>query len=129
MKKLKTKYPQGAEKQLIYACCKRVVPEGKLPIDAGAVVVNVHTALSVFEAVFENKPSYERVMTVSGRAVAHPKNIWVKTGTLFRDVADFCGRGRYRRGEHRGGRPDDGGKRVFPQSVHGQILVVPFVSG
>ena len=51
----------------------------------------MHTALSVFEAVFENKPSYERVMTVSGRAVAHPKNIWVKTGTLFRDVADFCG--------------------------------------
>lgn len=91
VKKLKTKYPQGAEKQLIYACCGRVVPEGKLPIDAGAVVVNVHTALSIYDAVFENKPCYERVMTVSGKAVAHPKNIWVRTGTLFHDIADFCG--------------------------------------
>lgn len=91
VKKLKTKYPQGAEKQLIYACCKRTVPEGKLPIDAGAVVINVHTALSIYDAVFENKPCYERVMTVSGRAVSNPKNIWVKTGTLFRDIANYCG--------------------------------------
>ena len=91
VKTLKTKYPQGAEKQLVYACCRRVIPEGKLPIDAGAVVINVHTALSIYEAVFENKPCYERIMTVSGRAVARPKNIRVRTGTLFRDIAEFCG--------------------------------------
>lgn len=90
VKKLKTKYPQGAEKQLIYACTKKVVPEGKLPIDAGAVVVNVHTALAVYNAVYENKPCYERVMTVAGNCVKNPKNIWVKTGTLFRTVAEFC---------------------------------------
>ena len=88
---LKTKYPQGAEKQLIYACTKKVVPEGKLPIDAGTVVVNVHTALAVFDAVYENKPSYERIMTVSGKCVKSPKNIRVKTGTMMRQIAEFCG--------------------------------------
>ena len=88
---LKTRYPQGAEKQLVYSCTGRVIPEGKLPADAGAVVVNVHTALSVCRAVDRNIPCYERVMTVSGRAVKAPKNLWVKNGTPLRDLAEFCG--------------------------------------
>lgn len=91
VKALKTKYPQGSEKQLVYSCLKRVIPENKLPADAGVVVVNVHTALAVYKAVAEDTPCYERVMTVSGKAVATPKNIWVKNGTLYRDVAAFCG--------------------------------------
>ncbi len=88
---LRTRYPQGAEKQLIYGCTRRVVPEGKLPVDAGVVVANVHTALSVCRAVEQGTPCYERVMTVSGKCVGRPSNLWVKNGTPLRDVAKFCG--------------------------------------
>lgn len=91
VKELKTRYPQGAEKQLVYSCCRRVIPENKLPADVGVVVVNVHTALAVYKAVRENTPCYERVMTVSGKRVEKPCNIWVKNGTPYRDIAQFCG--------------------------------------
>ena len=86
-----TRYPQGAEKQLIYGCCGRTVPEGGLPADAGVVVVNVHTALAVQRAAVQNIPCYERVMTVSGGACARPGNFWVPNGTPLHAVADFCG--------------------------------------
>ena len=88
---LRVKYPQGAEKQLIYATTKRKVPLGKLPIDVGIVVINVATTVAVYEAVALGKPSYERVVTVSGRAVKHPKNLLVRTGTLIEDVLNYCG--------------------------------------
>ncbi len=88
---LRTRYPQGAEKQLIYGCTGRVVPEGKLPADAGAVVVNVHTALSIYKAVEENEPCSSRVMTVSGGACARPQDLWVPNGTPLRDLAEHCG--------------------------------------
>ena len=91
IKLLKTKYPQGAEKQLVYGCTGRTIPEGALPADAGVLVVNVHTALAVYKAVEEDTPCYERVMTVSGGAVEKPCNIWVKNGTPYRDIAAFCG--------------------------------------
>lgn len=88
---LKTKYPQGAEKQLIYAVTGRKVPAGGLPMDVGVVVDNVHTAFSTYRAVREGKTCYERVMTVSGDAVANPKNLWVRTGTPYEDLLDYCG--------------------------------------
>ena len=88
---LKTKYPQGAEKQLIYALTKRKVPDGGLPMDVGCVVSNIQTALATSEACRKGKPLYERVLTVSGGAVAHPKNLLVPTGTSCREVVDFCG--------------------------------------
>ncbi len=91
VKPLRTRYPQGAEKQLIRSCTGRTVPEGKLPVDAGVVVVNVHTAFSVYRAVEENLPCYERIVTVSGRAAERPQNLWVKNGTLLRDIAQYCG--------------------------------------
>ena len=87
---LVTKYPQGAEKQLIYSITKRVVPEGALPADAGAVVDNVHTAFAVYEAVALGKPSFMRAMTVSGKACLHPGNFWVRNGVGYADLADFC---------------------------------------
>ena len=87
---LKTKYPQGAEKQLIYALTGRKVPAGGLPMDVGAVVDNVHTAWSVFRAVREGKTCYERVMTVSGGAVS-AQNLLVPTGVSFAEVLEFCG--------------------------------------
>ena len=88
---LEKKYPQGGEKRLIYACCGRVVPAKALPMDVGVVVQNVATALAVYEAVEKGKPLYERVVTVSGKGVAEPKNLLVKTGTLFEEALDFCG--------------------------------------
>ena len=91
VKPLRTRYPQGAEKQLICGCCGRTVPEGGLPADAGVVVVNVHTALAVQRAAVQNIPCYERVMTVSGGACARPGNFWVPNGTPLHAVADYCG--------------------------------------
>ncbi|MCL1900986.1 MAG: electron transport complex subunit RsxC [Firmicutes bacterium] len=88
---VKAKYPQGAEKMLIYALTKRKVTAGKLPIDIGIVVSNVQTAYAVYEAVKRGKPSIERVITVSGGAIANPKNLLVPAGTPINEVAKFCG--------------------------------------
>ncbi|GHV00561.1 electron transport complex subunit C [Clostridia bacterium] len=88
---LKTRYPQGAEKQLIYAVTRRRVPSGGLPMDCGAIVGNTHTALSAYYAVREGKPLYERVMTVSGKGIRKPSNLWVRNGTRYGDIAEACG--------------------------------------
>lgn len=87
---LVAKYPQGAEKQIVYAVTRRKVPIGKLPASVGCVVDNVHTALSTYYAVTEGRPCYKRVMTVTG-GVLEPKNVWVANGTLLSDVVAFCG--------------------------------------
>jgi len=88
---LKTKYPQGAEKNLIYALLRREVPTGGLPFDVGVVVQNVGTAKAIWEAVSEGKPLYERVISVSGQGINEPKNILVRIGTPFKNVVEFCG--------------------------------------
>lgn len=87
----RTRYPQGAEKQLIQALLGREVPPGKLPLHVGVVVQNVGTAFAAFEAVARRKPLVERVLTVSGRAIRAPKNLRVRIGTLLSDVVAFCG--------------------------------------
>jgi electron transport complex protein RnfC len=88
---LKTKYPQGAEKNLIYALLRREVPTGGLPFDVGVVVQNVGTTKAIWEAVSRGKPLYERVISVSGQGIKEPKNILVRIGTPFRNVVEFCG--------------------------------------
>lgn len=88
---LKTKYPQGAEKQLIYACTGREVPSGGLPADAGVVVNNVGTAAAVAKAIKTGMPLIERIVTVTGAGVNNPKNLLVKIGTSFREVIEQCG--------------------------------------
>ncbi len=88
---LKTKYPQGGEKQLIYALTGKKVPAGKLPGDIGCIVTNAQTAYALYEAVDLGKPLYERVVTVSGLAVAKPGNYFVKTGMTFAELADAAG--------------------------------------
>ncbi|MBN2350953.1 MAG: electron transport complex subunit RsxC [Spirochaetales bacterium] len=88
---LKVKYPQGAEKQLIKALLGREVPSGGLPFEVGVVVQNVGTAFAVYEAVVKDKPLIERVVTVSGDAVAEPANVLVRIGTSFRDLLAFAG--------------------------------------
>ena len=88
---LKMRYPQGGEKQLIAAVTGRQVPSGGLPIDVGAVVQNVGTALAVYEAVMKNKPLVERVVTVTGPKLASPKNLLVRIGTPMSALIDYCG--------------------------------------
>lgn len=85
---LKTAYPQGGEKQLIYATLKRKVAGGKLPFDVGCLVQNVGTCFAVYEAVFLNKPLIERLVTFAGDALIAPKNIWVKIGTTLKELFD-----------------------------------------
>ncbi len=88
---LKTKYPQGAEKQLIHACTNREVPSGGLPADAGVVVNNVGTAAAVAKAIMTGMPLIERIVTVTGQGVNNPGNLMVKIGTSFREVIEQCG--------------------------------------
>lgn len=83
---LETKYPQGAEKQLIYAVTKRKVTAGGLPMDVGVVVDNVQTAYAINRAVYHNEPLYMRILTVSGLGVDKPGNLWVRTGVSYEDI-------------------------------------------
>ncbi len=87
---LKTKYPQGAEKMLIYALTKKVVPQGGLPIDVGIIVNNVSTAKAAHDAIHLNIPLVERVVTVTGD-VSQPKNILAMVGTSAKDLINECG--------------------------------------
>ncbi|MBP5210422.1 MAG: electron transport complex subunit RsxC [Bacteroidales bacterium] len=89
--KMKKKYPQGGEKQLIDAITSRQVPSGALPIDTGCVVQNVATALAVYEAVQKNKPLFERVMTVTGDCLQNRKNFRVRIGTPLNDILAAVG--------------------------------------
>jgi len=88
---LKTEYPQGAEKQQIFAVTGREVPSGGLPMDVGTVVENVGTTLAVRDAVVDGKPLTERVTTVTGAPVAEPRNILARLGTRYSDLVAFCG--------------------------------------
>ncbi len=88
---LKTEYPQGAEKQQIYAVTGREVPTGGLPMDVGCVVENVGTTLAVWDAVVNGKPLTERVTTVTGDPVAEPGNVLARLGTSYADLVAFCG--------------------------------------
>ena len=89
--KLKTKYPQGGEKQLIKAALGREVPSGGLPSAVGVVVHNVGTAVAIAEAVKYGKPLIERVVTVTGSGVKQPQNMLVRLGTSFAEVIQQCG--------------------------------------
>ena len=88
---LKVKYPQGGEKQLIKAITGREVPSLGLPIEVGAVVHNVGTAFAVYEAVLKNKPLFERVVTVTGKNLAHTANFQVRIGTPVIQLIDAVG--------------------------------------
>lgn len=86
-----TCYPQGGEKQLIYSVLQREVPSGKLPLDIGVIVINVHTIFSLYEALFNKKPLIEKVITVAGDGVEKPGNYLVRLGTTFGDILEHCG--------------------------------------
>jgi len=87
---LQTKYPEGGEKQLIYALLKREVPAGGLPMDVGCIVSNVGTAHAIAVSQRTGMPLTERVITVTG-AVKNPSNLRVKVGTRIGDLINDCG--------------------------------------
>ncbi|SHF31778.1 electron transport complex protein RnfC [Mariniphaga anaerophila] len=118
---LKVKYPQGGEKQLIKAVTGREVPSGALPIAVGAVVSNVGTAFAVYEAIQKNKPLFERVVTVTGKALANPSNFRVRIGTATSALVDAAG-----------GLPEDSGKVISGGPMMGRAIAsldVPVTKG
>ena len=89
---LKTRYPQGGEKQMIAAVTGRQVPPPPgLPIDVGAVVCNASTTVAVYDAVQKNKPLVERVVTVTGKQLAQPKNLLTRMGTPVASLIEAAG--------------------------------------
>ena len=88
---LKVKYPQGAEKQLIYAVLGRKVPAGGLPMEINALVSNVGTAYAVYNAVYRSIPLIHRVVSVTGEGVDNPGNFLVRIGTPVSDLLEHCG--------------------------------------
>lgn len=88
---LAVKYPQGAEKQLIYAATGREVPSGGLPMDIGVVVQNVGTMAAIADAVLEGHPLIERICTITGPAIKEPKNLRIRIGTPLQHLVEVCG--------------------------------------
>lgn len=88
---LKTKYPQGAERQLIYAATGRAINSTMLPADAGCVVDNVETIINIYQAVANGRPSMERVVTVSGDGVNEPGNFKALFGTNQMELVEAAG--------------------------------------
>ena len=87
---MRTRYPQGSEKQLIQTLTGREVPDGGLPMDCGCVVLNVGTAAAIYQAVYQGMPMVQRVVTVTG-GVQTPQNLLVRIGTTFEDCIQACG--------------------------------------
>ena len=88
---LKTKYPEGAERQLIFANTGRYINSKMLPADAGCIVHNVDTVYAIYEAVREGRPLIDRLVTVSGDAVKEPCNILTKMGTNYAELIEAAG--------------------------------------
>ena len=91
VKALQTKYPQGSERQLIYAATGRAINSSMLPADVGCVVNNVDTVIAVYNAVVEGKPLMYRIVTVTGDAVANPRNFKVRIGTNYHELIEEAG--------------------------------------
>lgn len=88
---LKTKYPQGGERSMIYAVTGRKINSKMLPADVGCIVHNVDTIYAIYNAVYNGKPLIERIVTITGDAVSTPKNFQVRIGTSFRELIDAAG--------------------------------------
>ena len=91
VKALKTKYPQGGERQLIYAVTGRKINSTMLPADVGCVVNNVDTMVAVYRAVMEGRPLMERIVTVTGDAIANPSNFRVRIGSNYEEILEAAG--------------------------------------
>lgn len=91
VKALKTKYPQGSERHLIFATTGRAIDSSRLPADAGCIVNNVDTVIAVYHAVMEGKPLMYRIVTVTGDAVRDPRNLRVRIGTIYEELIEEAG--------------------------------------
>lgn len=91
VKLLKTKYPQGDERQIVYALNGVEIPTGKLPADVGCVIFNAETCAAIYHAVVEGMPLIARTVTIDGDCIAEPKNLRIPLGTSYRDVIEYCG--------------------------------------
>ncbi len=91
VKVLETKYPQGSERMLIYACTGKEINSSMLPADAGCIVHNVDTVCAIYQALAFGKPLTERVVTVTGKALVNPCNFNVPIGTSFSELIDAAG--------------------------------------
>jgi len=89
--KLKSKYPQGAEKMMIQSATGRQIPPGKLPSDVGCMVMNVASIAFIARYFRTGRPLVSRSLTVDGSSIAEPKNVRVPIGTNIRDIIEFCG--------------------------------------
>ncbi len=90
IKVLPSIYPQGGEKVLIYNTLKKVVPEGKLPLDVGVIIINVTTLANIAKYIKTGMPLIEKVVTVDGSAVKTPKNVIALVGTPIKELFAFC---------------------------------------
>ena len=88
---LPAKYPQGAEKQLIYAVTGREVPSGGLPAAVGCAVFNAATCKAIHDVIYDGMPLIQRIVTVSGDILMEPRNLLVPIGTSFNDLLNACG--------------------------------------
>lgn len=85
-----TKYPAGGEKQLIQLLTGREVPNDGLPIDVGVIMHNVGTCFAIADAIFAGKPLIQRVVTLTGKALSEPQNVWALLGTPIRHLMDVA---------------------------------------
>lgn len=88
---LKTKYPQGGERQLIYAVTGRKINSKMLPADMGCIVINVATCCAIYEAVYKSMPLIHKVMTITGEAANSPCNLDVPVGMSYSEVLEAAG--------------------------------------
>lgn len=109
---LRTRYPQGSEKQLIQAVTGRIVPSGGLPVDVRCVVDNVATAYASLQAVVLERPLTERIVTVTGPELKMPGNFVVANGTSYRHLIESAG-----------GLPEDSGKIISGGPMMGKAIV------
>ncbi len=91
IKIMKTKYPQGDERQLIYALYGIELKTGKLPADVGCVVFNAETCCNIYRAVAEGMPLIDRIVTVTGDCIRNPKNVLAPLGTPISELIEYCG--------------------------------------
>lgn len=108
---LKKRYPQGGEKQLIYALTGKTVPAGGLPIETGCIVDNVSTAFAIDNAVENGVPLIERIVTVTGPDLTHPGNFRIRIGTPLSDILEYAG-----------GIPEDTGKIIAGGPMMGRAI-------
>lgn len=91
VKALRTKYPQGSERHLIYAVTGREINSKLLPADVGCIVNNVDTVISVRRAIYDGRPLLHRIVTVTGNCIKNPRNFRVRIGTLYSDLLEEAG--------------------------------------